>query len=208
MLDTVFLPASDSHSQRLMVVMHGLGDSVEGYRWLPEALEFPWLNYLLVNAPDPYYDGYSWFDINGDPGPGIRRSRDLLFQLLDHQRTSGFPTDQTALFGFSQGCLMTLEVGLRYPHLFAGLVGISGFVYRPEVLLEEMSPVARQQQFLITHGYQDSLLAFKMVKEQMQKFIQQGLQIDWREFNKDHTIAGEVELRVIREFLKARFTTS
>ena len=36
-----------------MIVLHGLGDSMEGYRWLPEALQLPWLNYLLVNAPDP-----------------------------------------------------------------------------------------------------------------------------------------------------------
>jgi phospholipase/carboxylesterase len=208
MLDTVFLPAAEPHSQRLMVVMHGLGDSVEGYRWLPRELNLPWLNFLLVNAPDPYYDGYSWFDLEGDPGPGIRRSRELLFQLLDQQKNAGFPTAQTALFGFSQGCLMILEAGLRYPHLFAGLVGISGFAYRPEELLQEMSPVALRQEFLITHGYHDSLLAFAMVKEQMGKFIQQGLRIDWREFDKDHTIAGETELRVIREFLKARFTTS
>ena len=33
-------------------MLHGLGDSIEGYRWMPEALDLPWLNYLLVNAPD------------------------------------------------------------------------------------------------------------------------------------------------------------
>ena len=25
-------------------------------------MNLPWLNYLLVNAPDKYYGGYSWFD--------------------------------------------------------------------------------------------------------------------------------------------------
>ena len=47
-----------------MVMLHGLGDSIEGYRWWPEALGLPWLNHLLVNAPDDYYGGYSWFDID------------------------------------------------------------------------------------------------------------------------------------------------
>ena len=53
MLDTEFIPAVQK-SSRLMVVLHGLGDSVAGFRWLPEALGLPWMNYLLVNAPDDY----------------------------------------------------------------------------------------------------------------------------------------------------------
>jgi hypothetical protein len=39
-------------------MLPGLGDSIEGYRWLPEAMDLPWMNHLLVNAPDQYYGGY------------------------------------------------------------------------------------------------------------------------------------------------------
>src|SRR6266567_7943288 len=107
MLDTEFHPAKDANFRRLMVVLHGLGDSVAGYRWLPHALGLPWMNYLLVNAPDDYYGGFSWYDFSENPGPGVLRSRRLLFELLDEQRAKGFPTGQTTLSGFSQGCLMT-----------------------------------------------------------------------------------------------------
>ena len=126
MLETEFIPAQEKNSQRLLVMLHGLGDSVEGYEWMPAALQLPWLNYLLVNAPDPYYGGFSWYDFSGDVGSGVCRSRALLFQLLDDQKARGFPTERTILGGFSQGGLMTIDVGLRYPHLFAGLIGISG----------------------------------------------------------------------------------
>lgn len=68
MLAIDLIPAAEPNSRRLMVLLHGLGDSMEGYRWLPAALNLPWLNYLLVNAPDEYYDGFSWFDISGDRG--------------------------------------------------------------------------------------------------------------------------------------------
>jgi phospholipase/carboxylesterase len=47
-----FIPAAAKNSGRLMIVLHGLGDSIEGYRWLPPALDLAGLNYLLVNAPD------------------------------------------------------------------------------------------------------------------------------------------------------------
>ena len=134
-----------------MVMLHGLGDSIEGYRWMPEAMTLPWLNYLLVNAPDDYYGGYSWFDFR-TTWPGVQRSRKLLFELLDDLRAKGFPAEQITFGGFSQGCLMAIEIGLRYPHRLAGIVGISGWMCEPEKLLKELSPVARQQRLLMTHG--------------------------------------------------------
>jgi phospholipase/carboxylesterase len=128
MLQTHFIPAEERGSKRLMLMLHGLGDSVAGYLWLPEAMQLPWLNYLLVNAPDEYFGGYSWYDFEGDLAPGVRRSAKLLSELLDAWRAKGFPSELTVLGGFSQGGLMAIEVGLRYPHRLAGVVSISGHV--------------------------------------------------------------------------------
>jgi predicted esterase len=205
-LNTEFYSARDKPSRALLIALHGLGDSTAGYRWLPQALAWPWMNYLLVNAPDPYYGGYSWYDFaSARAEEGIARSRRLLFDLLDRQRAEGWPTAQTVLFGFSQGCLMTWEAGLRYPHRFAGLVGISGYVHDPQKAVKELSPVAKEQRFLITHGTWDPLIPFAQVKPQV-KFLQDaGLNIEWHEFAKEHTIAGEEELDVIRRFVVAGF---
>jgi phospholipase/carboxylesterase len=206
MLETELVPASERNSRRLMVVLHGLGDSMEGYRWLPPALGLPWLNYLLLNGPESYYGGYSWYDFADDPAPGILRSRALLFGVLDEQRKRGFPTSETMLFGFSQGCLITIEAGLRYPHRFAGLIGISGYVHDPEGAIRELSPLALEQRFLITHGTDDSLIPFARVREQIKLLKAEGLRIEWHEFVKAHTIAGEEELDVIRDFVRAGFS--
>jgi len=204
-LDTTFVSATERDSRRLMIVLHGLGDSSAGYEWLPAMMRLPWMNYLLVNAPDEYYGGYSWFDIYGDAEPGVMRSLRLLNELLDAQRSKGFPTEQTVLFGFSQGCLMTLETGLRYPHRFAGLVGISGFLLDPERLLRELPPIAREQRLLVTHGTEDPLLPIAATRDRIQILQKAGLSIEWREFPKAHTIDGETELSVIREFVRERF---
>src|ERR1700733_13063433 len=120
MLHSDFIPAPEKDSRRLMIMLHGLGDSIEGYRWFPDAMRLPWLNYLLVNAPDEYYGGYSWYDYAGDPAPGVERSRRLLVELLDDLKGRGYAPDQITLGGFSQGCLMSIETGLRYPHRLAG----------------------------------------------------------------------------------------
>lgn len=201
MLTSELIPAAHRASRQLLVVLHGLGDSMEGWRWLPEALQLPDLNYLLVNAPDDYYGGFSWYDLNGDSEPGILRSRRLLAELLDAQEGRGFSSEQTSLLGFSQGCLMTVDVGFRHPRRLAGLVGISGYVWEPETLLRELSPVARDQRMLFTHGTRDPLIPCSQVRGQVEALVAAGLSIDWREFNKVHTIAGEPELALVRQFL-------
>jgi phospholipase/carboxylesterase len=202
MLDTELIEARRDAGPRLMVVLHGLGDSMEGYRWLPEALQLPWLNFLLVNAPDRYYGGFSWYDLYENSGAGIERSRRLLFELLDSTREKKFPAEQTMVLGFSQGCLLSLEIGARYPHRLAGIVGISGYAHEPEKLALELSPQALQQRFLVTHGTQDPLIPIEQARPQIELLRRAGLKIQWHEFVKAHTIAGEQELAVIRDFVQ------
>lgn len=204
MLKSHLIPAQDPASKRLLVMLHGLGDSYQGYLWLPDALRLPWLNYLLVNAPDPYYGGGSWYDFAGDMVPGVRRSRELLFQVLDDLRARDFPTEQTTFGGFSQGCVMTLEIGCRYPHRLAGVVGISGYLCEPQTLVQELSPVAREQRLLITHGRWDPLLPLARAQQHAALLQSAGLNVTWREFDKDHTII-EDELEVIRDFIRAGY---
>lgn len=205
MLDSEFIPAADKASKRLMVMLHGLGDSIEGYRWLPEAMDLPWLNFLLVNAPDAYDSGYSWFDYPENLAPGILRSRKLLFELLDGLQIKGFAPCDVSLGGFSQGGLMTMDAGLRYPHRLAGLVDISGWVFEIGKLLTELSSVAREQRLLISHGAYDPLIPFAPVKEQARTLKEAGLSVNWHEFPKGHTIYGEEELSVLREFVRAGY---
>jgi phospholipase/carboxylesterase len=205
MLTSAFIPAADKDSRRIFVMLHGLGDSLEGWRWLPPQLDLPWLNYLLVNAPDQYYGGFSWFDFPGDIAPGIHRSRQLLVELLDNLRAEGYPADQITLGGFSQGCLMSLETGLHYPHRLAGIVGISGWVFELDDLVKGLTPVARSQRLLVTHGHFDPLLPFAVAKRQVQLLQRAGLNVEWHEFPKDHSIYGTAEVAVIRKFVRAGY---
>ena len=205
MLHSELVPASEKNSKRLLVMLHGLGDSIEGYRWMSETLDLPWLNVLLVNAPDKYYDGFSWFDYPDNMGPGILRSRKSLFNLLDDLRTRGYPADQITLGGFSQGGLMTVDAGLRYPHRLAGLMDISGWIFEIENLLKELSPMAREQRLLITHGPFDPVIPFDPVREQANTLRVAKLKVEWHQFPKGHTIYGHEEVSVIREFVRAGY---
>jgi len=201
MLTTEFIPAAKPGSKRLLIALHGLGDSAAGYRGIPDELGLSWLNYVLVNAPDPYYSGYAWYDFTSDDEAGVARSRRLLTELLDRLRADGFPTEETILFGFSQGCVMTIETGFRYPHRLAGLIGVSGYVHGAERLLGELSPVAKEQRMLFTHGSFDPLVPCAGARAQVTRLQKAGLAIEWIEFPKAHAFAGEPEFAAIRNFI-------
>jgi predicted esterase len=74
-------------------------------------------------------------------------------------------------------------------------------VCNPEKLIAELSPVAKEQRLLLTHGFGDPIIPFIQVRAQVQRLKNAGLNIQWHEFIKAHTIAGEEELAVIRDFI-------
>lgn len=203
MLHRELLKAAAGTSRDLIIALHGLGDSLEGYRFLPRVLGLPSVNYLLVNAPDSYYGGFSWYDFAGDPGPGVERSYRLLAELLADCERDGFPPGRTLLFGFSQGCLMSIETGLRYPQALAGIIGVSGYIHEPERLLGLRSPAAGQQRFLLTHGTRDPLIPLQPVREQVDLLKKSGIQVEFHEYPKDHTII-EPEVDLFRKFIAER----
>ena len=63
-----------------------------------------------------------------------------------------------------------------------------------------------RQRFLITHGTLDPMIPFSAARQQVNLLKAAGLRIEWREFVKPHTIAGEDELGVIRDFVRAGYS--
>ena len=80
-LTHVWQPARAPRKQ-LVVVLHGRGDSAEGFLWLQEMLAIDSLDFLLLDAPDPYVIGFSWYDLPPNQLPGIVGSRRLLGEVF------------------------------------------------------------------------------------------------------------------------------
>ena len=175
------------------MVLHGRGDSSAGFHWMPGTLALPGVSWLLVNAPDPWFGGFSWYGQPPDHGPGVQRSRLLLDRLFDELFGQGFEPERTVLFGFSQGCLLTLEWGGRTERPLAGFIGVSGYCYDPEALLSEASGVARTRPWLVTHGTEDEVLPFGVTAAQVRTLQEGGLPIDFRSYPKTHTIGPDLE---------------
>jgi len=200
-LNNIFYPSSKP-SKKLMIILHGRGDSSAGFTWLPPYLNMDDMNYLLLDAPYDYYGGRSWYDLPPEQLEGIEYSSKILTEILDELFEEQFEASQSFLFGFSQGSLLTFEFGARYHKVLAGYMAISGYIYDPKKLLVEMNPKVKEARWLCTHGTQDGVLPFLKSEAEVKVLQEGGFDIEFRSYAKDHTIVKE-ELELIGEWLKS-----
>ena len=199
-LENIFIP-SKIPSKKLMIILHGRGDSSEGFVGLPPYLDIDEMNYLLLDAPFEYFTGHSWYQLPPDQLPGIEYSSKVLTEILDEVFREDFNANESFLFGFSQGSLMTFEFGARYHKVLAGYIAISGYIYDTQKLLKDMRAEVIASNWLCTHGIDDNVLPFESSKEQIQELQEGGFAIEFHQYNKDHSIAAE-ELKMISQWVK------
>jgi len=201
-LDNLFIP-SKVPSKKLMIILHGRGDSSDGFVGLPPFLDIPEMNYILFDAPFEYFTGHSWYQLPPDQLPGIEYSSTLLTKDLDTLFSGEFNAEESFLFGFSQGSLLTFEFGARYHKVLAGYIAISGYIYDEKKLLEDMNKDVNANNWLCTHGTQDNVLAFETSKEQVVALQDGGFNIEFKAYDKDHSIDKD-EIEMISQWIKER----
>ena len=199
-LENIFIP-SKKKKKKIMIIMHGRGDSSEGFTMLPDFIKIDEMNYLLLDAPFEYFTGLSWYQLPPDQLPGIKHSSQLLTETLDMLFEEEFNAEESFLFGFSQGALLTFEFGARYHRELAGYIAVSGYIYDADHLLAEMNPDLLEANWLCTHGTYDNVLAFETTKSQIETLQEGGFNIEFKAYEKDHSIDRE-ELEYIAFWMK------
>jgi phospholipase/carboxylesterase len=194
----------------LCLVLHGLGDTKEGWKPVTPMLGLDRLGFGFVQAPIPYSGGWSWFDIalgerlridHDQVREGRRLIGELVEKTLEQQR---LPASRLFLLGFSQGCLMALDWGLRHPQRLAGIVGISGSIALIDEYPAAFGVRAPTQAVLMTHGLYDGVIPIQQTRPLKDRLITQGATLDWREYRKDHGLDPEDELPDINRWMAAR----
>ena len=199
-LENIFIQ-SKVPSKKIMIILHGRGDSSEGFTGLPPFLNIPDMNYLLLDAPFEYFTGFSWYQLPPDQLPGIEYSSKILTQILDTLFEEQFNADESFLFGFSQGSLLTFEFGARYHKVLAGYIAVSGYIYDAQKLLHDVNHDVLKSNWLCTHGTLDDVLAFETSKKQVEVLQNGGFPIEFKSYKKDHSIDKD-ELEFIANWMK------
>jgi phospholipase/carboxylesterase len=199
-----WIPASRAvsrSSQRVMVVLHGHGDSLKAFRSIKSELRLPHMNYLLLNAPRKYAGGFTWGRLEPRTQKDMTPVRTKLFELVEELEQAGWRSEQIFWLGHSQGCLVACDLVLNHPKAFGGLIGVSGYVWFFRGWKNRArSSGARRTPWLITHGTRDRIIVPDEIREDVAK-LTGVVPVLYREFLKGHDFDYQSEVPFIRSWL-------
>src|SRR5438128_814738 len=193
--------SSESDLLPLVFVLHGRGADANDLADLAPMMGGGY-RFIFPNAPEPFEPapgfqfGYMWFE--GWPGEpdSIKKSRNILLIFMDEiLRRYATPPGKVILSGFSQGGLMSLDVGFRTKQKIAGIVVMSGALYE-----DDPPPFSREIPVLMVHGTEDDMIPVLAARRTRRILESHGIEPEYHEFPMGHFVTPE-SIAVVAEFI-------
>ena len=200
----------------VLIFLHGLGDSADGYLdfFLDEYKPIPnRMKVILLTAPKSpvTVNGgdtmNSWYDIlSFERGKDSISETDVVKNSLrirkcieTEAKAQEINNDFKNIFlgGFSQGCCMALYVGMYFPHNLGGIVGLSGLLFP----FTELNENKKNLPILLSHGEWDSVIPFSVSYESYERLFNGNYNIQFHKFRAEHTI-DYTTMDEMKNFLK------
>ena len=189
-----------------IIWMHGLG--ADGNDFVPLVRELdlaglPGIRFVFPHAgtmPVTINGGYvmrAWYDIMGtdlvrrEDEAGLRKSQLQIEALIAREKARGIPASRIILAGFSQGCAMALQTGLRHPEKLAGLMCLSGYVPLSAKVPTERTRESTQTPIFMVHGRDDGVIPMARAEQSRDLLNSMGYQVEWHEYPMQHSLCQE-----------------
>ncbi|MYN29964.1 alpha/beta hydrolase [Duganella levis] len=199
-----------------IIWMHGLGADANDFVPMLQELDLaglPAIRFIFPNAdtmPVTVNGGYvmrAWYDIiatdlgRQEDEAGLRASQVKVEALMARENARGIPNERIILAGFSQGCAMTLQTGLRQKTKLAGLLCLSGYVPIAPKAAAEHTPESLATPIFLVHGRMDPVIAIARATASRDLLVDWGYQVEWHEYAMQHSLCQE-EVNDISAWLK------
>ena len=210
-LDTIIVkPENNVKIKNAIILLHGYGGngkdmsllSLNWRRHLPNTV------FICPNGHERCYispSGYQWFDLSNEDPKYIlaqsKRAEKKLKQFIDEvKKEYNIDNDKICLSGFSQGCMMSINLGLIAEKEFNCVVGFSGKIIDLEDLKLRKKVATRT---LLIHGDSDQVVMPNFLLEAKDFFIRNDIEIETHIIkNCDHHIPIEASSIALNYILK------
>ncbi|MDB9937124.1 serine esterase [Candidatus Pelagibacter sp.] len=182
---TIIKPEKDLSINYAVVLLHGYGGdgkdismlTLNWKRFLPNTI------FLCPNGHEKCEispTGYQWFDLTrDDPGYILEQSKKAetrLKQFIEEIKNEyGLKNSQICLSGFSQGCMMSINLGLTSTENYNCIVGFSGKVINQEDLVKRKTSSTKM---LLVHGDKDEVVSPTFLLEAKDFLIRNNIEIE------------------------------
>ena len=179
--------ALSGKSDSLVVFLHGYGADGADLLNLADSLKIHLPNTIFMSPDAPNKStmnpfGYEWFPIprlDGSSLENAKKGRDeatkeLNLFLNEIKENTGIPFERIFLFGFSQGCMMSLHLAPRKNEKIAGVIGIAGMLMQPELLEKE---AVQKPPILLVHGDEDDVVPYEELNLAADTFVKANFEV-------------------------------
>ena len=207
---TIVTPENDKKIENAIILLHGYGGdgkdismlTLNWKRHLPNTI------FICPNGHETCQinpSGYQWFDLTkDDPNYVLEQSIKAEIKLKkfinEIKNYFNLNNDKICLSGFSQGCMMSINLGLTSEKEFNCIVGFSGKIIDQKDLRSRMRI---STDTLLIHGESDQVVSPDCLLEAKDFFIRNNVKIETHLIkNCDHHIPIEASSIALNYILK------
>jgi|TARA_A200000113_G_scaffold103731_1_gene93148 phospholipase/carboxylesterase len=164
-LNAKIIKPEDKNINNAVILLHGYGGdgndiapvTINWKRFLPNTI------FICPDGPETCSinpTGYQWFDLNSEDEEYITKKASEAEKILKEfiveiKNEFNLLNSNICLSGFSQGCMMSINVGLSDKEKFAGIIGFSGKIINRNELGNR---ILSRPSTLLIHGDQDEIV--------------------------------------------------
>jgi phospholipase/carboxylesterase len=211
---TIVKPEDDISIKYAVILLHGYGGdgkdismlSLNWKRFLPNVI------FLSPNGHEKCEinpTGYQWFDLTrDDPEYTLNQSKKAEIKIKkfieEVKKKYSLKNSQICLSGFSQGCMMSINLGLTSSENYNCIVGFSGKIINSEDVIKRKTSSTKM--FLI-HGDKDQVVSPTYLLEAKDFLIRNDVEVETKMIkNCEHHIPVEASSAALN-YIKNNFNT-
>ena len=210
---SIIKPEKNISITSAIILLHGYGGSGKDI----SMITLNWKRFLpntVFLCPDGHErcsinpNGYQWFDLSDDDPNYIleesKKSEKKINEFIKEvKKNYNLKNSQICLSGFSQGCMMSINLGLTTNENYNCVVGFSGKIIDKKDLLKRKTSSTKM---LLMHGDMDTVVPPNNLLEAKDFMIRNNIQVETKMIkNCDHHIpieASSLALNYIKNNFK------
>ena len=196
---TIIEPDQSNEINNAVILLHGYGGDGKDI----SSLAYNWKRYLkntIFLCPDGHEicqinpSGYQWFDLSNDDQNYINaeaiKSELIIKKFIDEVKVKyNLDYSKICLSGFSQGCMMAINVGFTLNYNLSCIVGFSGKVVDKNDLSKRLTS---KSDILLIHGELDTVVPPSNLLDAKDFFLRNKINIFSKIINNcEHNISVE-----------------
>ena len=212
-LESIFVyPENNEKVNKVIILLHGYGGDAKDI----STLSYTWKRYLkntLIICPNGHEtcsinpSGFQWFDLTTEDPSLILKStleaeKKLNLFLNEIKKKFNLNNRDICISGFSQGCMMAINLGLTSIEKYSCIVGFSGKIIDTENLSKRLKG---KTNVLLIHGDMDEVVPVENLLEAKDFMLRNKIDIKTKIIeNCGHNIpvsASSLALKYIKKYL-------